>query len=262
MTVASERGIAELGVSEHVYRFEQALEVWQHPFWRECPRGPRRVLRVRARADGSEAGDRGGLRARRRGSHGESAGGARLRLRGRLGALPARRGGRHGRLQRVGQRPQPRGDLAALLPDPRRGRPQRAVRRAGAPRSGEGVGRDRPRPEGDLRRYYELAIEGIAESGIAVEVSTAGLRKRARELYPGAGVPARCAWKRARRWRFPATPTGPRTWARTTSRRWSCWRRRACRSCACSSGASAGWSRSAPSRARGRGAMSLRRDRL
>src|SRR5919106_2454759 len=33
-TVASERGIAELGVSEHVYRFRQALEVWQHPFWR------------------------------------------------------------------------------------------------------------------------------------------------------------------------------------------------------------------------------------
>jgi histidinol-phosphatase (PHP family) len=45
-------------------------------------------------------------------------------------------------------------------------------------------GADRPRPEGDLRRYYELAIEGIAESGIAVEVSTAGLRKRAKELYP------------------------------------------------------------------------------
>src|SRR3712207_4997612 len=32
---AGERGIAELGVSEHVYRFRQALEVWQHPFWRQ-----------------------------------------------------------------------------------------------------------------------------------------------------------------------------------------------------------------------------------
>jgi histidinol-phosphatase (PHP family) len=31
--VADERGIAELGVSEHVYRFEQALDVWRHPFW-------------------------------------------------------------------------------------------------------------------------------------------------------------------------------------------------------------------------------------
>ncbi len=45
-------------------------------------------------------------------------------------------------------------------------------------------GPDRPLPEGDLRRYYELALEGIAESGIAVEVSTAGLRKRAQEIYP------------------------------------------------------------------------------
>ena len=40
------------------------------------------------------------------------------------------------------------------------------------------------RPEGDLRRYYEPAIEGIAESGIAVELSTAGLRKKVGEMYP------------------------------------------------------------------------------
>ncbi|HTA15288.1 MAG TPA: histidinol phosphate phosphatase, partial [Solirubrobacteraceae bacterium] len=32
---ASERDILELGVSEHVYRFAQALEVWRHPLWRE-----------------------------------------------------------------------------------------------------------------------------------------------------------------------------------------------------------------------------------
>jgi len=43
---------------------------------------------------------------------------------------------------------------------------------------------ERPRPEGDLRRYYEPAVEAIAESGIAVEVSTAGLRKPAQEIYP------------------------------------------------------------------------------
>ena len=33
-TVAAERGIAELGVSEHVYRFTAALSVYDHPFWR------------------------------------------------------------------------------------------------------------------------------------------------------------------------------------------------------------------------------------
>src|SRR5215207_3162457 len=36
--VAAERGIAELGVSEHVYRFKQALDVWQHPLWVESAR--------------------------------------------------------------------------------------------------------------------------------------------------------------------------------------------------------------------------------
>src|SRR6201991_1203476 len=32
---AAERGVSELGVSEHVHRFTAALDVWQHPFWRE-----------------------------------------------------------------------------------------------------------------------------------------------------------------------------------------------------------------------------------
>jgi histidinol-phosphatase (PHP family) len=45
-------------------------------------------------------------------------------------------------------------------------------------------GSRRPLPEGDLRRYYELAIDGIAQSGIAIEVSTAGLRKHVGEMYP------------------------------------------------------------------------------
>jgi histidinol-phosphatase (PHP family) len=43
---------------------------------------------------------------------------------------------------------------------------------------------ERPWPSRDLRYYYEVAMEGIAESGIAVEVSTAGLRKPVGELYP------------------------------------------------------------------------------
>jgi histidinol-phosphatase (PHP family) len=39
-------------------------------------------------------------------------------------------------------------------------------------------------PRGDLRRYYEPAVQAIAEAGLAVELSTAGLRKPAGELYP------------------------------------------------------------------------------
>jgi histidinol-phosphatase (PHP family) len=32
---AGERGIEELGVAEHIYRFTAAMEIWQHPFWRQ-----------------------------------------------------------------------------------------------------------------------------------------------------------------------------------------------------------------------------------
>jgi histidinol-phosphatase (PHP family) len=45
-------------------------------------------------------------------------------------------------------------------------------------------GSSAPVPEGDLRRFYELAMDGIAESDVAIEVSTAGLRKPVGEIYP------------------------------------------------------------------------------
>ena len=38
LAAAEEAGIEELGVSEHVYRFQQALDVWDHPFWGENAR--------------------------------------------------------------------------------------------------------------------------------------------------------------------------------------------------------------------------------
>ena len=48
-------------------------------------------------------------------------------------------------------------------------------------------GGQRPRPDRDPRYFYEIAMEGIAESGIAVELSTAGLHKPVGELYPARG---------------------------------------------------------------------------
>jgi histidinol-phosphatase (PHP family) len=39
-------------------------------------------------------------------------------------------------------------------------------------------------PKGDLSRFYKNAITAIAESGVALEVSTAGLRKDCGEIYP------------------------------------------------------------------------------
>jgi histidinol-phosphatase (PHP family) len=45
-------------------------------------------------------------------------------------------------------------------------------------------GHARPTPDTDLRRYYEPAIEAMLEAGVAMEVSTAGLRKPVGEIYP------------------------------------------------------------------------------
>jgi histidinol-phosphatase (PHP family) len=40
------------------------------------------------------------------------------------------------------------------------------------------------RPEGDLTRFYLRTLDAIAEAGAVLEVSTAGLRKDVREIYP------------------------------------------------------------------------------
>ena len=73
LEAAAARGIGELGFSEHVYRFREALDIWRHPFWEECAtdsldeyveflveRGPCREGRPRGRLDPGPGGaDRG-----------------------------------------------------------------------------------------------------------------------------------------------------------------------------------------------------------
>jgi histidinol-phosphatase (PHP family) len=185
--VAAERGIAELGVSEHIYRFTQALEVWQHPFWQSQAREDIDAYCefVREQTD--------------------------LRL-GIEADYVAGREDRMGNLLEAREWDYVVGsvhfvrDAAVDMPgdwDVWRTSfesPDKVWRRyfetlGECARSGlydilahpdlvKVWGKDRPKPDGDLRRYYELAIEGIAESGIAVEVSTAGLRKPVGERYP------------------------------------------------------------------------------
>src|SRR5262249_53492864 len=53
-------------------------------------------------------------------------------------------------------------------------------------------GDDRPAPERDPRFHYEPFVEAVAESGIAVEVSTAGLRKPVGEIYPSQALAEMC----------------------------------------------------------------------
>jgi histidinol-phosphatase (PHP family) len=183
--VADERGIAELGVAEHVYRFRAALDVWDHPFWRRHAHDDLDAYCgfVREETD--------------------------LRLGLEMDFVP-------GREDRIANLLDGRGwdfvvgsvhFLRDLSLDTEEysvwgagESPERVWRRyfdtvAESARSGlydiiahpdlvKVWGASAPRPDGDLRRYYEPAVEAFADAGVAVELSTAGWRKPAAEQYP------------------------------------------------------------------------------
>jgi histidinol-phosphatase (PHP family) len=182
---AAEQGIEELGVSEHIYRFTAALDLWQHPFWR-----PWAVDDLDAYCDFvREETD--------------------LKLGIEIDFIP-------GREDRIANLIQSRewdyvvGSIHFLREfslDTEEysvwesgESAERVWRRyfetlAESARSGlydiighpdlvKVWGDDAPRPSGDLRFFYEPAVEAFAEAGVAVEVSTAGLRKPVGEIYP------------------------------------------------------------------------------
>lgn len=186
--VASEQGIDELGVSEHIYRFAQALEIWRHPFWVEnaiddleeyCDFVAEQTdLKLGIEADfipGAEDRTANLLQAH---DFDYVVGSVHFIAQKALdmddytvwdgASSPEQIWRRY--FQTLGEAA--RSGLFDILAHPD------LVKVWGRARP------DRPLPEGDLRRYYELAMDGIAESGIAIEVSTAGLRKRAKEIYP------------------------------------------------------------------------------
>jgi histidinol-phosphatase (PHP family) len=191
---AQERGISELGVSEHIYRFTQALEVWRHPFWERFAADDLDAYAsfVREQTD--------------------------LRLGIEADFIPGRED-RLGSLLQASDFDYVVGsvhflkDGAVDMDDHSVWRSGRSVEQIWT-RYFETVGQSassglfdiiahpdlvkywgpaqRPLPEGDLRRYYEPAVQGIAEAGVAVEVSTAGLRKPAAEIYPAPAFLAMC----------------------------------------------------------------------
>jgi histidinol-phosphatase (PHP family) len=196
--VARARDISELGVSEHVYRFAQALKVWQHPLWREFAHDDLDEYCGFVRSTGL-----------RLGIEADFIPGAEDRVANLLDERD---------FDYVVGSVHFLSDHALDMDDYSvwgSGRGAEEIWRAyflalgEAARSGlfdilahpdlvkiwsptHPANPDRPLPEGDLRRYYELAMDGIAESGIAIEVSTAGLRKRAREIYPAPLFLAMC----------------------------------------------------------------------
>lgn len=192
LEAAGEAGISELGVSEHVYRFTDALDVWDHPMWAEnavddltayCEFVRSTPLRLGIEMDFV---------------HGRE---------DRIASLLDAHDFDYvvGSVHFVGDREVDHDEYDIWESD---GDPDRIWRRyfetlAEAARSGlydilahpdlvKVWGAKRPRPSRDPRFFYEPAIEAIAESGIAVEVSTAGWRKPVGELYPSDAFAAMC----------------------------------------------------------------------
>jgi histidinol-phosphatase (PHP family) len=189
---ADAAGIEELGVSEHVYRFTQALELWRHPFWEEQARDDLDAYCEFARG----AGLRLGVEC-------DFVPGAEDRT---ANLLEARDFDYVvGSVHFVGEKAvdhegwdvwEGQGDadevwrryFAALAECARSG----LFEILAHPDLVKVWGRGRPLPERDPRHFYEPAVEAIAESGIAVELSTAGLRKPVGELYPDRDLLVRC----------------------------------------------------------------------
>jgi histidinol-phosphatase (PHP family) len=184
LAAAEEHGIAELGVSEHVYRFAQALDVWDHSFWREQAIDDLdayvEFVRTTPLRLGIEADFIPGAEDR-------------------MANLLERRDFDYvvGSVHFLGNRAVDHEGYDVWEDE---GDPDRVWSRyfetlAEAARSGlfdvlahpdlvKVWGRGRPVPARDPRFFYEPAVEAISETGIAVEVSTAGLRKPVGEIYP------------------------------------------------------------------------------
>ena len=194
LAAAAEAGIEELGVSEHIHRFRDALEIWDHPFW------------VEQGVDDLEAycefvAD-GPLRL---GIEMDYVAGREDRIANVLDAHPFDYvvGSVHFLRDKAVDWDRSVWDIWESVPDP--DRVWRLYFEALAEAAGSGLfdilahpdlvklwGERRPRPQRDPRFYYEPAVEAIAESQIAVEVSTAGLRKPVGELYPADAFAEMC----------------------------------------------------------------------
>jgi histidinol-phosphatase (PHP family) len=184
LEAAEAAGVEELGASEHIHRFTQALDIWRHPFWEQNARDD-----IDAYCDFVRA------TPLRLGIEMDFVPGAE----DRTATLLERLGLDYviGSVHFVGDRAVD--DLEFDIWETGRSPEQIWARYfemvAEAARSGlfdflahpdlvKKWGGARPMPTRDLRFYYEPAVEAIAETGVTVEVSTAGLRKPVGEIYP------------------------------------------------------------------------------
>jgi len=193
LAAAEEQGVEELGVSEHIYRFKEALELWGHPYWRDqatdelgayCEFVRTTPLRLGLEADfvrGAEDRIASLLDA-----HDFDYVVGSVHYLGEKGAVDDRRYDVWDSFS----------DADSLWREYFQW--QAALVRSGLfdivshPDLVKIWGGDRPAPERDARFHYEPFVEALAESEIAVEVSTAGLRKPVGEIYPSRALAEMC----------------------------------------------------------------------
>jgi histidinol-phosphatase (PHP family) len=189
---AEAAGVNDLGCAEHMYRFTEALTVWRHPFWDEW-----------AIDDLDQYVEAVGSSPIKLGIEGDYILGAEEKLESMLGSRPFDYvvGSVHflgdysldTEEYTIWDGTQDADDIWRRYFETL----------ASAARSGlfdilahpdlvKVWGRAGRLPSGDPRSMYEPAIEAIAESGIAVEVSTAGLRKGVGEIYPAPAFMEMC----------------------------------------------------------------------
>jgi histidinol-phosphatase (PHP family) len=189
---ADDAGIEELGIAEHIHRFADSLQVWDHSFWREWARDDLAAYCEFVRSAGLKLG-----------IEMDFVPGREDRIANLLAAhdfdyvVGSVHFIRHNAVDHEVY------DVWAEVRDPDRVWALYFETLAEAARSGlfdilahpdlvKVWGSARPGPTRDARFFYEPAIEAIAESGIAVEVSTAGWRKPVREIYPAPAFAEMC----------------------------------------------------------------------
>ncbi len=193
LDAAEAAGIEELGVSEHVYRFTQALDYWRNPFWESQAHDDLDAYCEFVRTTPLKLG-----------LETDFVPGAEDRIANMLEARDFDYvvGSVHF-LGDAGAVDDTRYDVWDSISDPDELWRTYFEWIAQVARSGlfdilahpdlvKLWGDARPLPRKDPRAYYEPAVEAVAESGIAVEVSTAGLRKHVGEIYPSRAFAEMC----------------------------------------------------------------------
>nr|WP_246851752.1 histidinol-phosphatase [Patulibacter sp. SYSU D01012] len=188
---AGRRGVTELGVSEHIHRFSAALDVWQHPFWRWSATDDLDAYCtfVREQTDlklGIEADFVAGredrmatlLEAR---DWDYVVGSVHFLADRGVDAEYSESGSNWDVWRGAGSADEVWKRYFETLAECARSGLYDVLAH---PDLVKVWGPARPTPERDPRFFYEPAIEAIAETGIVVELSTAGLRKPVGELYP------------------------------------------------------------------------------